>query len=138
MQLEREPGSFLERIVARPDEYETWLQEHPEAPRGSLSKREIQAVVRASFVDVRRCYEDVLLAWPGVAGSVVVRFGIDPSGDVEGTVVVSNSTGVHPLECCIAAIVRRWRFRAPDGGGPVIVTYPFILRTAPPRGGYSR
>lgn len=31
-------------------------------------------------------------------------------------------------EQCIVAAVRRWSFPAPDGGGVVIVTYPFALQ----------
>jgi len=28
---------------------------------------------------------------------------------------------------CIAQAVKRWQFPKPEGGGSVIVTYPFVL-----------
>jgi len=36
---------------------------------------------------------------------------------------MGNST----VESCIAQSVRRWSFPAPDGGGIVVVNYPFML-----------
>jgi hypothetical protein len=35
-----------------------------------------------------------------------------------------------PAEQCIAAAVRRWEFPKPQGGGIVVVTYPFVLKSA--------
>jgi hypothetical protein len=34
------------------------------------------------------------------------------------------------VETCIAQAVRRWLFPKPKGGGIVIVSYPFVLRSA--------
>jgi hypothetical protein len=34
------------------------------------------------------------------------------------------------VEQCIAQAVRRWEFPKPQGGGIVIVSYPFVLKSA--------
>ena len=34
------------------------------------------------------------------------------------------------LECCINNAVHGWRFPPPEGGGIVVVTYPFVLEQA--------
>ena len=51
-----------------------------------------------------------------------------------GQVVVSNvqsSTLKNPkVETCIAQAVRRWLFPKPKGGGIVIVSYPFVLKSS--------
>ena len=45
--------------------------------------------------------------------------------------VVQNSTMGNPeVEQCIAGAVRRWEFPKPQGGGIVIVSYPFVLKAA--------
>jgi hypothetical protein len=35
--------------------------------------------------------------------------------------------GNAKVEQCIAQSVRRWTFPAPEGGGIVVVSYPFVL-----------
>ena len=43
------------------------------------------------------------------------------------TAVASSTLGDPQVENCIAQAVRRWTFPQPEGGGIVIVTYPFML-----------
>jgi len=44
--------------------------------------------------------------------------------------VASSTMGNSQVEDCIAKAVRRWTFPSPEGGGVVIVTYPFVLAPA--------
>jgi hypothetical protein len=44
--------------------------------------------------------------------------------------VAGSSLGNRSVETCIAGAVRRWSFPAPDGGGIVIVNYPFMLTSS--------
>jgi hypothetical protein len=121
------PVSLIERIVANQLPHEAWKQAHPEAPKGSLLKSVIRDVIATHVPEVRKCYDEALVGWPNAQGRVHVRFGIDPTGAVAGVVIERDEPRIEPLGCCIAAAVRSWRFPAPNGGGFVMVTYPFVL-----------
>jgi TonB family protein len=98
--------------------------------RGSLSKEVIRRVIQRHLNEVRFCYEQALSAQPALSGRVQVKFVISPSGAVPAANVESSTLGAARAEQCIAQAVRRWAFPAPDGGGVVIVSYPFVLQTA--------
>jgi TonB family protein len=61
---------------------------------------------------------------------VAVRFIVSPTGAVQSAGVHESSLGAPRAEGCIAQAVRRWSFPSPEGGGIVIVTYPFVLTAA--------
>ena len=42
--------------------------------------------------------------------------------------VAKDSMGLRAVGACIARAVRRWKFPPPEGGGIVVVTYPFVLQ----------
>ena len=46
------------------------------------------------------------------------------------SVVQSSTVNSPSVEQCIAGAVRRWEFPKPQGGGIVIVTYPFVFTQA--------
>jgi len=98
--------------------------------RGSLSKEVIRRVIQRHINEVRFCYEQELNQRPDLAGRVQVKFIISPSGAVQAANVESSTLGAARAEQCIATAVRRWTFPAPDGGGIVIVSYPFVLEAA--------
>ncbi len=97
--------------------------------RGSLSREVIQRVVRRHHNEVRFCYEQALNAQPNLAGRVTTRFIISSSGAVQTALVSSSTLGHQTTERCITSAVQRWAFPAPDGGGVVSVTYPFVLQS---------
>ena len=80
---------------------------------------------------IRRCYERGLLERSGLAGQVLIRFTIAPSGLVAASRVASSTLGHPEVEECIVAVTLRWRFPPPRGGGLVNVNYPF---NSPPAG----
>ena len=98
--------------------------------RGSLSKEVIRRVIQRHINEVRFCYEQELNQRPDLGGRVQVKFIISPSGAVQAANVENSSLGSARAEQCIAQAVRRWTFPAPDGGGIVIVSYPFVLEAA--------
>ncbi|MET0285367.1 MAG: AgmX/PglI C-terminal domain-containing protein [Polyangiales bacterium] len=98
--------------------------------RGSLSKEVIRRVIQRHINEVRFCYEQELNSRPDLSGRVQVKFIISPTGAVQAANVESSSLGAARAEQCIATAVRRWTFPAPDGGGIVIVSYPFVLESA--------
>jgi TonB family protein len=99
--------------------------------RGSLSKEAIRRVIQRRLNEVRFCYEQALSSRPELSGRVQVKFVIAPDGAVRAAGVESSTLAVPRTEDCIAQAVRRWSFPAPDGGGVVIVSYPFVFDAAP-------
>ena len=48
----------------------------------------------------------------------------------QGREVQTSTMKNRNVEQCIAAAVRRWLFPKPKGGGIVIVSYPFVLKSS--------
>ena len=94
---------------------------------GSLSKEVIRRVIGRHINEVRFCYEQELNSRPDLQGRVAVKFIISPTGAVQTAAVDKSDMGNAKVEQCIAQAVRRWTFPAPEGGGIVVVTYPFVL-----------
>lgn len=97
--------------------------------RGSLSKEVIRRVIRRHINEVKFCYEQELNTRPDLAGRVTVRFIISPTGSVQTAVTQATTLNNSRVEGCITQAVQRWTFPAPDGGGIVIVNYPFVLQS---------
>jgi hypothetical protein len=98
--------------------------------RGSLDKEIIRRIIRRHLNEVKFCYEKELMHKPDLYGRVMVQFTISGTGAVIAS-IVQNSTMNNPsVEQCIAGAVRRWEFPKPQGGGIVIVSYPFVLKAA--------
>ncbi len=94
---------------------------------GSLSKEVIRRVVHRHLNEVKYCYERELAAHPDLAGRVSIKFVINGTGGVQGAVAADSTLGSPAIDSCIAQAVLRWSFPEPEGGGVVIVTYPFQL-----------
>jgi TonB family protein len=94
---------------------------------GSLSKEVIRRIIGRHINEVRFCYEQELNSRPDLQGRVAVKFIISPTGAVQTAAVDNSDMGNPKVEQCIAQSVRRWTFPAPEGGGIVVVTYPFVL-----------
>jgi len=95
--------------------------------RGALDKDIIRRVVRAHINEVRYCYNQGLVRDPNLNGRVAVQFTIGPTGAVPVAVVQSSSIKDQNVANCVAKAVKRWKFPKPQGGGNVVVTYPFVL-----------
>ena len=103
-------------------------QGKPDKVVGSLSKEVIKRVVRRHISEVKYCYEMALAKNPTLAGRVVVKFVISPTGAVNAATLASSTLNNHQVESCVVGAAKRWVFPAPDGGGIVAVTYPFTLK----------
>jgi hypothetical protein len=104
----------------------------PPVEGGSLPKRAIRAVISAGIGEVRACYEAGLTGARGAAGLVELKFIIGTEGLVIATAVARSSLDDASIASCIRDAVAKWRFPVPDGGGIVVVTYPFVLETTGP------
>ena len=98
--------------------------------RGALDKEIIRRIIRRHIREVKFCYQKELQANESLGGRVVIQFTIAATGQVLVSKVQNSTIGNSKVEQCIAQAVRRWLFPKPKGGGIVIVSYPFVLRSA--------
>ena len=96
-------------------------------PLGSLMKDDIRKVIHLHREEIRYCYEQSLLGATPHEGKIAVKFVIAPWGSVVVQDVVEDSVHSPELQQCILEQIGRWRFPCPNGGGKVIVTYPFVF-----------
>jgi hypothetical protein len=106
-------------------------------PAGTLNREYIRSVVGDAVPLVRECYEMSLETSPDLAGRLVMHFTIAGEADVGG--IVEEAT-VEPDEAlaghadfaeCMRETILSLEFPAPEGGGVVNVSYPFIFNTEP-------
>ena len=97
---------------------------------GSLDKQAIRSVVGSNLSKVRACYDAAAAANPDGRGRVMVRFGITPSGRVATSCLVSSELHDPSVERCVVDLPFGWSFPKPDGGGWVVVSYPFVFDRA--------
>lgn len=99
--------------------------------QGSLDKAVIRRVIQQHLNEVKNCYEAALEKNASLAGRMMVRFTIEPDGKVGESSVPESSLNSPAAESCIRDAVRTWIFPRPQSG-KVVVTYPFVLASAPP------
>ncbi len=89
----------------------------------SLVTRQIRTRLRA----IQTCYERELRNNPTLAGRVLVRFTIQPTGTVSGASAVENTTGSPAVASCVVSTISRFRFNPGPEGGSVTYSYPFVF-----------
>lgn len=97
---------------------------------GRLDKDHIRSVVRGHIEEVRACYNAGMKRAGYMHGRVTIRFTIDPNGSVTAAQIVGNELGDRKVAGCIRRVARGLEFNRPDGGGNVVVTYPFLLEAS--------
>jgi TonB family protein len=96
--------------------------------RGALDKEIIRRIVRRHLNEIRYCHQ----RHGGDGGRTTVQFTIAPTGQVVASNVAKSTTGSRAVDRCVARAVGRWLFPKPKGGGIVVVSYPFVFRSAGP------
>ncbi|OJH40034.1 AgmX/PglI C-terminal domain-containing protein [Cystobacter ferrugineus] len=97
---------------------------------GSLDKELVRQVIHRNRGQIRFCYESLLNRFPKLGGKVAIRFTIATEGNVVTSNAVQSTAGNSELEQCVAGRVSTWTFPKPQGGGSVVVTYPFIFKAS--------
>ena len=95
--------------------------------RGSLSKEEINRVIRRNLARFKYCYEKQLNANPNLSGKISVYFMISPTGSVGKASIRESSMNDSAVEKCVTKVMKTLKFPQPRGGGVVVVTYPFVF-----------
>jgi hypothetical protein len=98
---------------------------------GSMTKAQIKRGIDAGATSIRSCYEQALVVWPRIAGRVMTRFIIAPDGTVDSSEITSSELGKEAVECCISSTMATLVFDPPQGGGIVVVSFPYIFEPAP-------
>ena len=101
------------------------------ALKEGLDKEIIRRVIQAHIASVRRCYEKALVRKPKLEGRVMAEFTITETGAVTDARIESTTLNRRTVELCIVEAIERWEFPKPEGGGRVVVQYPFVLKTGP-------
>jgi TonB family protein len=96
--------------------------------RGSLDPAIIRRVIRMHRSEAKYCYEKDLVKKPKLAGKIVVGFTVSPEGRVSSARVEADTMGSAAVANCLVGRVKRWRFPKPEGGGIVVVSYPFVFK----------
>lgn len=94
---------------------------------GKLDKDIIRRIVRAHINEVRHCYNQGLVRDDEMGGRVTIGFAIGSDGRASKPTVEKSTLSDELVGNCIAKAVKRWKFPKPQGDGPVMVSYPFIL-----------
>jgi hypothetical protein len=94
---------------------------------GSLSKEQINKVVRAHLAGVKYCYEKELQHKASLSGGVDIFWVIQPDGTVSKANVKQSAMNDAAVEGCIVRQVKQWQFpKAP--GQTIVGRYPFIFK----------
>jgi hypothetical protein len=101
------------------------------APKGWLDKEPIRRIIRRHMNAVRFCYQAGMGSPPYAQGRVATRFAINRDGKVRRSCLVSSTLGQPGGELCIINELLRWEFPKPEGGGWVVVDYPFVFTPVP-------
>ena len=97
---------------------------------GGLSREVINRVIQKHYNEIKYCYEKELTHDPGLYGKITVLFVIAGDGRVGDALVQQTTMSSEPVESCMLNHVKRWTFPAPQGGGTVQVTYPYVFKSS--------
>jgi len=97
---------------------------------GGLSREVINRVIQRHYNEIKYCYEKELSKDPGLYGKVTMLFVIEGNGRVGDALVQQTTMSNEAVETCMLNHVRRWVFPAPQGGGTVQVTYPYVFKAS--------
>jgi hypothetical protein len=97
---------------------------------GGLEKEVIARIIQRHWAQIKYCYEKELTKNPNLYGKVVIQFTIGATGKVDEAHIAQTEMNNEGVEGCILRNVKMWMFPQPKGGGVVLVTYPFIFKSA--------
>lgn len=95
-------------------------------PAARLAPELIQATVRASFTDMRICYEDALQIDPALAGKVTVNFNVNEDGSVFNAADGGSTIADAAMVQCVIDVIAGSTFPT-SSGGVVEVMYPIMF-----------
>lgn len=95
---------------------------------GRLSKAKIGGIIRSQLRRFVDCYALLLAKGGSQTGVVKVRFVIAPTGEVSEATITESELRHPRTESCLVDTMRSLEFPPPQGGGSVVVIYPFTFQ----------
>lgn len=95
--------------------------------KGSLSREEIERVLRRAKNRIKHCYDKEVAKDPNLAGKVVPQWVISGTGKVGSAKAAQNTMGNKAVGSCVVRVIKGLTFPKPRGGGQVLVTYPYVF-----------
>ena len=95
---------------------------------GALDRSVIDNVIKQHLAQIRYCYQKELNKDPELSGKIVIKFTIAADGTVSSAETNSTTMDNEKVESCICGRFLRFTFPEPEGGGIVIVSYPFVFQ----------
>jgi len=94
---------------------------------GALDRGVIDEVIKRHLTQIRYCYQRELQRDTSLAGKVVMKFTIAKDGSVSSANAQKSTLGNASVDQCLVGRFLRMQFPEPEGGGIVIVSYPFVF-----------
>jgi TonB family protein len=95
---------------------------------GGRSRPDIMRVVMQNIASLKYEYSKRLREKPDLAGTIVVKFVVDPKGSVIACQIVESTMKDPDLEKRIIEKIKRWVFdKVDDKTGTTEVVYPFVF-----------
>lgn len=91
----------------------------------SLSKDDVQGVIRANSGRISTCYRSQNSG--KLSGTMRVKFNIKPNGRVSNAEILTGSFAGTDVGACVQKAVRGMRFPATSASDDLPITYPFKL-----------
>lgn len=95
--------------------------------KGPLKAKAVVDELETQTDELVECYRAGLKGDPGLAGTVLVTFDVNPDGSVEGTRLAGSRLRDTATERCVVNQSATLDFPATDGGETSTVTVPFLL-----------
>lgn len=88
-------------------------------------RQAVRGKIQRQLPAVRTCYDNASEPKPKREATVVVRFDIDATGQVETAEIAHSDLKNTEVEDCLLRRMRRMKFPVPPAGEPVSTSYPF-------------
>lgn len=109
---------------------EVGLDDEESVIDGGLDRDVIAGVIKQHIGQIKYCYERQLSANPDLYGKIKVQFSIDSDGLVNSQSIGQSTLKSALVEECILRRIATWKFPKPKGGTKVLVSYPFLFKSA--------
>ncbi|MCA9538743.1 MAG: AgmX/PglI C-terminal domain-containing protein, partial [Myxococcales bacterium] len=99
-------------------------------PTGRVDKEAVRSAIQSARPVVADCYQQALAGNAELAGTLTVKFTVvskDDEGRIRDAEIEGEGIGNPFLEMCVLKALGDTSFPVPDGGGEVVVRYPFKL-----------
>ena len=107
------------------------------SPQPRLFRSEVAAQIAKLNARLRGCYSKALSTDPSLAGRVVFRFVVDPSGQITSVTIdeeqTSESMRKSPLSACLLAAIRGANIGPTEHSAPVTLSLPVEIKAQTPK-----